>query len=415
MELAASKSPADLLPSESGKGSAVTGDRGALVRRPKVLHVTPSIGGGGAEAMLGNLVQAMHGGPWQSVVVAVNGTAWPDKAAHLKAFTTDYYDLAAGSLLSPAVWARIRKIIAVEKPDVVQTWMHHADFAGGLCAWSAGAKHIVWGIHCREIHRHPGESVFRSTLFRWSLGMISHLVPERIVSCSLAAIEDHRRMFYPSGKMTWIPNGISTERFAPSPAQGAASRAALGIPAAAEVIGYVGRFHEMKRLDTFFAAASLLLQSRPETRFLVCGGLAEELTGEAKVAYETIAQRDRVHFQPFQPQMEKLYPAMTVFSLSSRTEACPMTIIEAMACGIPCVTTDVGDCARLLDDAEAVVPAGDPPALARAWSSVLDLDAAAREATALRLRKRAVERFSMAQAARAYQALYESLITEDGS
>ena len=222
-------------------------------------------------------------------------------------------------------------------------------------------------------------------------------------------------MFYPSGKMTWIPNGISTERFAPSPAQGAASRAALGIPAAAEVIGYVGRFHEMKRLDTFFAAASLLLQSRPETRFLVCGGLAEELTGEAKVAYETIAQRDRVHFQPFQPQMEKLYPAMTVFSLSSRTEACPMTIIEAMACGIPCVTTDVGDCARLLDDAEAVVPAGDPPALARAWSSVLDLDAAAREATALRLRKRAVERFSMAQAARAYQALYESLITEDGS
>ena len=390
---------------------AASGGQVGTKRPPKVLHITPSIGGGGAEAMLCNLVQAMHDSAWHSVVIAINGTAWPDRAAHLQRFCDDYYDLEASSFLKPSVWEQIRAIINAEQPDVVQTWMHHADFVGGLCAWSCGIKNIVWGVHCREIHRNPGESRIRSAVFRKGLGLISRFVPSRIISCSAAAIDDHKGMGYPAKKMAWVPNGVRTDRFRPNSDVGASRREGLGIPGNAPVVGFVGRFHEMKRLDCFFEAAALLLQDRPDAHFLLCGGVESDLDAEASIAFSAVAPRDRVHFLPFHSDIERLYPAMSVFTLTSRTEACPMTLLEAMACGVPCVATDVGDCARLVDDPSAIVPPGDVPALVAAWIRAIDLDQSQRDALRFKSCVRAEQQFSIRQAALAYEAVYQSLIS----
>lgn len=377
---------------------------------PKVLHITPSIGGGGAEAMLCNLVAEMRGGAWRSVVVSINGSAWPERAAELERQADAYYDLGAFSFLSPSVWRRIVDIVREEKPDVVQTWMHHADLVGGVCARFASVKHVVWGIHCREIHANEGESWLRRAAFRAALGLCSHMVPERIVSCSSAAIRDHKGMGYPTQKMTWIPNGISTERFTPEPTAQTARRVELGLEPDGPVIGFVGRFHEMKRLDWLFDAASLLMRKCPHAQLLLCGGEARDLDGAAAAAFAKLPDPARVHFIPFRADIQRIYAAMSVFTLTSRTEACPMTVIEAMASGIPCVTTDVGDCARLIEEPGAVVPVGDIAALAAAWERVIALDPACRAALGARLRRRAVERLSVRHAARGYEALYQSLL-----
>jgi glycosyltransferase involved in cell wall biosynthesis len=411
MPIVARHSASQPITEVTGSGVVRSGVHAGAKRAPKVLHITPSIGGGGAEAMLGNLVQAMHGGRWHSVVVAINGTAWPDRAAHLQRFTDDYYDLEASSFLKPSVWSQIRAIIHAEKPDIVQTWMHHADFVGGLCAWSCGVNRIVWGVHCREIHRNPGESAFRSAAFRKALALISRFVPDRIISCSAAAIEDHKGMGYPMKKMEWIPNGIRTDRFVPNAEAGVRRRAALEIPNDAPVVGFVGRFHEMKRLDWFFQAANQLLVRRPDAHFLLCGGTEADLNVEALAAFHSVTNRERIHFMPFQADVEHLYPSMSVFTLTSRTEACPMTVLEAMACGVPCVATDVGDCARLIDDPDAIVPLGDIPALVAAWSHAIHLDQTQRDALRLKFCIRAEQKFSIQQAARAYEATYEALIS----
>jgi glycosyltransferase involved in cell wall biosynthesis len=371
-----------------------------------VLHITPSIGGGGAEAMLANLAATLDPLQWRTVIVVVDGRRWPDTIARLRAGGAEVFDLASSAFLRPLTLLRLVKLIRRIRPDVVQTWMHHADFVGGWCARLAGARHIVWGIHCREIHRNPADSDHKIHLLRRALAWTSRLVPQRVVSCSSVALEDHARLGYPRAKMTWVPNGIDTRRFVPDPEARGATRHDLRIPAHAPVIGFIGRFHEMKDLTTWLRAAALLQARRPEMHFLLCGGSEMELGDCARAALSLMPRRQQVHITGFHSDSERLYPAMDVFSLSSRTEACPLTLLEAMCCGVPCVATDVGDCAQLLQGLGRVVPPHDPEALSRAWEEALETPVATR----VELRRQAALRFDIAAAAQGYQKVYTEVV-----
>jgi glycosyltransferase involved in cell wall biosynthesis len=400
----------EVLPGLAGSGaqprdSAPAHDT-ARDSRKTVLHLTPSIGGGGAEAMLGNLVSAMNPAKWRTVIVVIDGRRWPDVVAKLRAGGAEVHDLQSSALLRPLLLWRVIKLLRQIKPDIVQTWMHHADFVGGWCARLAGVRHIIWGIHCREIHRNPGDGDKKIAWFRRALSWSARLVPQRIVSCSSAAMEDHAAVGYPRRKMTWVPNGIDTVRFMPDAEARGAARHDLRLPARAPVIGYLGRFHEMKDLATWLKAAALLQARMPETHFLLCGGGEMELGDCARAALSLMPRRHQVHITGFHTDVERLYPALDVFSLSSRTEACPMTLMEALSCGVPCVATDVGDCGRLLEGLGQIVPPRDPEALARAWETALAMTEADRE----ELRRKAADRFDISVAARGYEAVYQEVV-----
>lgn len=374
--------------------------------RKTVLHFTPSIGGGGAEAMLVNLVLSMDPARWRRIIV-VNGAALPEKIAQLEEAGVEVHCLEETAFLRLSTITRLLRLMRETRPDVVQTWTHHADFIGGWCARLAGVRHVVWGIHCLEIHQNPGDSPLKMRLFRWLLTASSHVVPTRVVSCSAAALEAHADWGYPRASLEWIPNGILSRKFRPSAQIRTETRQRMLLPAEAPVVGYVGRSHEMKDLRTWLRAAALLQTRRPETHFWLCGLSEQELDEAARAALSVIPRRAQVHFTPFSHEPEKVYPALDVFSLSSRTEACPMTVIEALCSGTPCVTTDVGDCARLIGMDGRIVRAGDAEVLARAWEELLSLPPDAQA-----LHQRAVERFDIATAARAYERIYGEVIAE---
>lgn len=379
-------------------------------QRPAVLHFVHGIGGGGAEAMLINLAETLDPDRFRSIVVAVNAKPWPHLAARLREAGVTLHDLEGTAFLKRETMSKLRAILRQERPDIVQTWMHHADLVGGWAARLAGVRKVVWSIHCREIHRNPGDSNLKIALFRQALVLSSRFIPTRILSCSAAAIEDHVAIGYPRSKMRWIPNGIDAERFKPDIDAGLDTRAALHLPPNAPVIGYVGRFHEMKDLPTFLRAAALLQARVPEAHFVLCGGVEVEMSAEERGLLAQLPRRDQVRFDSFRPDPWRLYPALNVFSLSSRTEACPMTIMEAMSCGVPCVTTDVGDCGRLLEGVGRVVPMRDAAALANAWEETLRLGPAARADLSQQSRQRVLEHFTIAQAARQYADTYAQLV-----
>lgn len=379
-------------------------------QRPTVLHFIHTIGGGGAETMLQNLAVSLDPARFRSVVVAINATPWPHIVRRLNEAGVTVHDLEGTAFLQPATLSRLRAVLRVERPDIVQTWMHHADFVGGWVARLAGVRKVVWSVHCREIHRNPGDSDRKMAIFSRALGFSSRFIPSRIVSCSAAAMEDHAALGYPQEKMRWIPNGIDADRFKPDVDAALDTRADLKLPAHEPVIGYVGRFHEMKDLPTFLRAAALLQARLPQAHFVFCGGVEVEMSAESRELLAKLPIRDQVRFESFRPDPWRLYPALNVFSLSSRTEACPMTVIEAMACGVPCVTTDVGDCARLLQGVGEVVPVRDPAALADAWERTLRMGTLERMGVCERSRQRALEHFTIAQAARQYEATYTELL-----
>ncbi|MDI1314053.1 glycosyltransferase [Prosthecobacter sp.] len=379
-------------------------------QRPVVLHFAYSIGGGGAEAMLMNLAESLDPAKFRTVVVAINAKPWTDQLKRLHEAGVDVHDLESTTYLNTRTLARLHAVLRAERPDIVQTWTHHADLVGGWAAQVAGVPNIVWSIHCREIHRNPGDSDSKMALFRRALAYSSRFIPKRIISCSATAIEDHAAIGYPRAKMRWIPNGINVERFVPDTDVGLDTRAEMKLPPTAPVIGYIGRFHEMKDLATFLRAAALLQARVPEAHFVFCGGVEIELGDVERELLAQLPQRQQVRFDSFRADPWRLYPALSVFSLSSRTEACPMTLIEAMSCGVPCVTTDVGDCGRLLEGIGQVVPMRDPAALAAAWEKALQFGATAREEIARQSRERVLEKFTIAHAAWQYAETYAELL-----
>ena len=375
------------------------------VQRKTVVHFIATPGGGGAEAMLGNLVAAMDRSQWRTVVIVLDGRGWPESVAKLEAAGAEVHDLEATAFLRPGTVIKLMRLLKEIRPDVMQTWMHYADFVGGWCARLAGVRNVVWGIHCREVHRSPGDSDLKMAVFRWMVGGSSRVVPARVISCSDAAMKDHLRLGYPGYAMTWVPNGVDTSRFVPDAAARKAMRKELRVPEDAKLIGYIGRFHEMKNLSTWLRAAALLQARKPETHFWLCGVEEWDLDDCSRAALSVMPHRSQVHFTPFRADPERAYPAMDVFSLSSRTEACPMTVMEALSCGVPCVTTDVGDCARLLEGVGRVVPVRDAEALEKAWEEMLDRPLAGAAA----LRRHAVARYDIGVAARAYEKVYREV------
>jgi len=377
---------------------------------PTVLHFIYAVGGGGAEAMMRSLASHLDRRHWRVVVVALQAKNWPEETARLREAVDVLHVLEETALLSGGTLKKLSRVIRTERPDVVQTWMHHADFTGGLVARFCGVRQVVWGIHCREITRAPGESALKAWLFARLMPLLARWVPGRIISCSQAAVEDHVTLGYPPSEMTWIPNGVDTSRFKPCAQARQEMRARLGLSDDAPLIGFVGRAHEMKNLPLLLRAFGLLNARLPEARLVLCGVRQEDLDQASRAESAALPHPEAVFWLPFQANPEQFYPGLDLFTLSSRTEACPMTILEAMACGLPCVTTDVGDCGALIGEAGAVVPAGDAQALADAWQAVLKRTPEERAALGEAARRRLVAEFSLERAAARYQELYETLI-----
>ncbi|MDB6119584.1 MAG: hypothetical protein JWO08_3365 [Verrucomicrobiaceae bacterium] len=379
------------------------------LRQRKVLHFITGIGGGGAENFLRGLATTMRDSRWQTVIVVVRVRPHETFANELRTQGCTIHDLNADALLKPQVWMTLRRLIQQERPDVVQTWMHHADFIGGLAAWTAGYRNIVWGVRAMEMHRNPGDSDLKISLFRGALRFTAPWLPKKIISNSTVAINVHVTMGYPRRKFVWVPNGVNSERFSPRPEVGRETRESLKIAGTAPVVGFVGRFHPVKDLALFFEAAALLQVQYPDLHLLLVGGTEDELYPAARKAFEKLPSRDQVRFVPFGSGTDRYYPAFTLFSLCSESEAFPNVVLEAMASGVPCATTNAGDCEAMLKDLGEVVQERTGGAMAAAWSRLLALSEAERAALAVKSRDRAINEYSLERAAQRFEEVYDSL------
>lgn len=382
----------------------------ALASSRKVLHLIPALAGGGAERFLRNLVRTMHGTRWQSVVVVIRVGDHTVLAEELRAQGCIVYDLNEPALLNPGVWTGVWKLIRKEQPDVVQTWMHHADFIGGVAAWLAGVRNVVWGVRASVVWRNPKDGGFKTWLFHQALKWSSRLLPRRIIGNSQVALAAHEEMGFPPRKFVWIPNGIDAERFSPRPDVGMETRRALALPPQAPVAGFVGRFHPIKDMALFFNVAARVQTVVPDLHLVICGGGKPDLYPEAREALLRLPHPDQVHFVPFTQETERLYPAFSLLALTSTSEAFPNVVMEAMACGVPVVSTAAGDARLMIGDAGRVVNIGDADAMTQAWLDTLAMPSNERAAQVQRGRERASQEFTMGRAAERFIKVYEEVL-----
>jgi glycosyltransferase involved in cell wall biosynthesis len=233
-----------------------------------------------------------------------------------------------------------------------------------------------------------------------------------IIFNSEAGLLNHAAMGMRAPRMQVIPNGFDVARFQPDASLGAAQRKAWGVPPEVPLVGIVGRLDPVKDHPTFLRAAARLGQAWPEARFLCVGGGSGPYVESLRAQALALGIAHRVLWPGACAGMPGVYNALSVLVLASTDEGFPNVLGEAMACGIPCVTTRVGDAAALVGDLGAVVAPGDDLAMAEATARFLDEPLQERQARAGAGRNRILSSFSTAALARNTEHLLGSLLHE---
>jgi glycosyltransferase involved in cell wall biosynthesis len=384
----------------------------------RVLHISTGLNVGGAEMMLYRLLQARDPADSHRVISLMDVGLTGQRIQRLG---IEARGLGMRRAPNPLKVVELARMISEIRPDVVQTWMYHADLIGGLAARLAGRARVVWGIHNSTLD--PATTHRSTRLIVAALAGLSRFVPDAIVCVSRVAQALHVSKGYDASKFVLIPNGFDLSEFQPDEAARRETRGELGLGDEDVLIGMVARISPQKDHATFIRAAASIARRRPEVRFLLCGGPGVEGAMGATADNPELARPlreagllDRFLLLGRRDDVPRVSRALDIAALSSSYgEAFPLVIGEAMACGVPCVVTDVGDSGFLVADTGRVVPPRDPEAMARAWEELVDLGPEGRRRLGQAARARIEEHFGLPHVAERYAALWRRLVDRASS
>ena len=374
---------------------------GSDPKRPiRIVHLITDLDVGGAEAMLARLLAEVDRGRVDSAVISLGDKGQIGARIEQLGIKVSALGLTPGSA-TPIALLRLVRLVRRHRPDIIQTWLYHADFAGTLASVLTRVP-VVWNLRCAELdyRDHP-----RSLpLLLKALAFLSRR-PAAIVCNATSGRRAHEALGYTPRRWELIPNGFDVDAFRPEPQARVELRRELGLSPEAAIVGLLARFHPMKDHDTFLRAAADVSSRRPDVHFVAAG---RTIAGNVALE-ETIRQLGlgaRVHLLPERGDAARFLAACDIVVSSSYGEAFPNVIGEAMACGIPCVATDVGDTADIVGDAGVLVPPRDPRALAEGVFGILQLDAESRARLSAAARLRIETRFALAATAARYERFY---------
>ena len=365
---------------------------------PTVLHVITGLDTGGAETALFRLIDGAASSPYRHMVVTLT-----PGGAMLPAFLQAGVDVTEIDLRRHPVsgFIRLVRMVRASRPDIVQTWMYHADLVGGLAARLSGNRNVIWGIRTTGIAHGSRATAVVRRLCAW----LSGWVPHTIVCVADASRQAHVDKGYDGKRMVVVHNGFNLSS-AVGKAQRDTLRAEWGFDERHVVVGNLGRFDRDKDQENFVRAAGMLAPAYPQLRFLLIGHRSEHERAQLDAWITRTGHAARFTLLRGRSDAGDCLAAMDVFCLSSRNEGVPNVVGEAMAAGVPCVVTDVGDTAILVGDTGIVVPKEDAAALAAGLEQVLRMAPDERRRLGLRASERVHERFTVAHALERFEFLY---------
>lgn len=368
---------------------------------PTVVLCIPTFGVGGAERQLVQLARGLDPSRWRVVLVTFDKTGPPAEAAAI----THVSIVERG----PARVAALRRLLSVERAEVLQAYLVGAQMYGML------AKALLPDVKLIAAVR---SSVGVRDIEGWK-GKVSHAavfafqdVIDRYVFNSATADQTVGRSI-PSYKRVVIFNGTDTARFRPDPDARLRLRDELGLSRNCRIIGSVANVSIYKGYETMIRAAVGVLRKTPDVHFVAVGQNRNPLGTRMQALADEMGLSGRWHFVGPRPDVEDVVPAFDLLCSASWTEGFPNSIAEAMASGVPCVVTDVGDSAALVGDTGVVVPPRDHEALADGIINLLSEEQVVFDALRDAARRRVMEKFSLERMVASYERLYEALLQRE--
>lgn len=372
----------------------------------EILHIITGLNDGGAEAVLYRL--CLHDKINSHAVVSLSNGGKYGPMLRKAGFSVHILGMRPAR---PSIYAffKLRKLIAKRRPDIVQTWMYHSNLFGGVAARVSGIRSIVWNI--RQTTFESGESKIITRWIGRLLATLSCWLPSKIIVCAQEALDKHVALGYDRRKMICIPNGYDLKEFQSGLDPQSKFRFSLNAPTSIPLIGTVGRFDPQKDHLNLLDALFILSQRGVLFRCLLVGVGLDETNSELLMWISERGLIDSVHLLGQRTDIPFIMNALDLHVLpSAYGEAFPNVVAEAMACGTPCVVTEIGDAGFIVGRTGWVVPPRDSKGLAAAIQEALsDFNSTAWVDRCNAARTRIEENFSIDSMVQSYNAIWQKV------
>jgi len=358
----------------------------------KIIHIITDLDTGGAEMMLYKLLSSMHDEALNFLVISLMGRGKITEKIEALGVKVEMLDLKQGNRPSWQTINRLRQTVQDFNPNVVQGWMYHGNIAATVAVFLSSPIQrkirLFWNVR-QTLY----DSTKEKSQTRWLiiLGRWLSFFPCSIIYNSHLSAEQHCNAGYLSKKTKIIPNGFDLQKFKSDKQHYQQFRKELKVSENAILVGHVSRLHPMKDHTTFLRAIERVVSylsdigSKKEVIFLLIGhGVTNKLSNNKAI-----------YFLGERSDIPKIMSSLDILvSSSAWGEGFPNVIGEAMASEIPCVVTDVGDSAYIVDKYGIVCPVGDGQCIANALLKLIE-NKEDRKIVGRQARKRIKENYSM--------------------
>jgi len=352
--------------------------------------LVPNLEFGGTERQVTLLAHKLHGGGHPVTVATFRPGGVFD--AELKAQGVDVVALGGPGAGNPVVVvSALRKLLRAKEVRAVYSFLPAANVVASMAALGLKDTRIVWSVRSADM---PLAGYGVKTRAAYAMERFLSGYPDRIVVNSHAGRAACLRKGFPDRKLVVIENGFDTMLFRPDAEARAQVRSEFHLQESHLLIGLAGRLDPVKGHEMFLRAAKRFSGRNRQARFICIGGVGPAAhVAKLHALTQELDLEERLIWTGDRRDVPRVLNALDIANLCSTSEGFPNVVGEAMACGVPCVVSDVGDAARIVEDVRLVVPVGDDEALCRAWEGLVD--PVKRASVGKSARDRIVEQFAL--------------------
>ncbi len=367
--------------------------------KTRVVHLINGLGKGGAETMLYQIIKYRTENAPDYMVISLGLSHYYEEM--IKALKVDVVEFDFKKHPVKAILG-IRRIL--RRDDILCCWMYIANLIGYVAGRKKVSK-LIWCIRHSDLSRRNNS---RKTLIINKICAKLSTNVDAIAYNGNLARKVHSEAGYVPIKDCVLNNGLDLSEYHKDDVIKAQLRKEFGIAPEKKVILSVARNHPIKDIPTFIKAFSDLKMSRNDVIAVMCG---QDITGDNDYLIELCRKNglipgNDVIFLGFRENVNEILNIADVYVLHSAGEAFPNTLIQAMACGIPVVSTDVGDVAGILESNEFVVKVGDHALMAEKTSFILDMKDEDRQRLMRTNRIIVEERYDIHAVVKSYENLF---------
>jgi len=364
----------------------------------RLMHIVLSLNIGGLERVVINLLKGLDPEIYTQILCCLEE---PGALIHeVNRLGVKTISLKKGKGIDYLLLAKLAKVIRQEKIDIIHSHNPTPYFYGVLSGKLAGVPVIIHTRHGRNTPKSKREIYLRRFL---------SCMTDRIVAVSNDSMDAAiNREKIPSRKVVTIFNGIDIERYRPN-IDVVSKKKELGILDSDQVIGIVARLSSEKDHSTLLDAFRIVLGNKKNIKLVIVGD--GNLRGELQQKAQAISVGENTVFLGERHDVPDLLAVFDLFVLSSLTEGISLTLLEAMAAGLPVVATDVGGNAEVVMDSRTglIVPPADPRSMANAILKIIRNSSMAKQMGILG-RERVSEKFSTSAMVRKYDEIYRNAV-----